>query len=48
ARREAKRQIARGGLYRAGLQGLTRLMLLDLIFFGRMRTGPFFILLRAE
>jgi SAM-dependent methyltransferase len=48
ARREAKRQIARGGLYRAGLQGLTRLMLLDLVFFGKMRTGPFFILLRAE
>ena len=48
ARREAKRQIARGGLYRAGLQGLTRVMLLDLVFFGRMRTGPFFILLRAE
>lgn len=48
ARREAKRQIARGGLYRAGLQGLTRLMMLDLVLFGKMRTGPFFILLRAE
>ncbi len=48
ARREAKRQIARGGLYRASLQGLTRMMMLDLVLFGKMRTGPFFILLRAD
>lgn len=48
ARQEVKRKIAEGGLYRTGLVGLTRLMLLDLVFFGKLRTGPFFVLLRAK
>ncbi len=48
ARQEVKRKIAEGGLYRTGLLGLTRLMLLDLVLFGKVQTGPFFVLLRAK
>ncbi len=43
ARRQA---ISRRPLARAGLLALTGLMQLDVILFGRLRSGPFFALLR--
>jgi SAM-dependent methyltransferase len=50
ARMEAKDRIARGGPVLAGLKVLTALMKLDVLVFGRVRSGPFFALLekRAE
>jgi len=50
ARTEAKDRIARGGPVLFGLKALTALMKLDVVFFGRVRSGPFFALLekRAE
>jgi SAM-dependent methyltransferase len=48
ARTAAKRRIAtRGPLYLA-LRGLTMLMKLDLLLFGRVPSGPFFVLLIKE
>jgi hypothetical protein len=45
ARLSAKRRLAaRGPLYLA-LEGVTALMTLDVRLFGRVRTGPFFVLL---
>jgi SAM-dependent methyltransferase len=50
ARKQAQERIARGGIVLAGLQALTALMMLDVLLFGRVRSGPFFALLekRAE
>jgi SAM-dependent methyltransferase len=50
ARTEAKARIARGGPVLFGLNALTVLMKLDILLFGRVRSGPFFALLekRAE
>ena len=50
ARSEAKDRIAHGGPVLLGLQALTMLMKLDVVLFGRVRSGPFFALLekRAE
>jgi SAM-dependent methyltransferase len=50
ARKEAQDRIARGGLVLAGLKALTIVMKLDVLLFGRVRSGPFFALLekRAE
>jgi SAM-dependent methyltransferase len=50
ARKQAQEQIARGGFVLAGLKALTALMKLDVLLFGRVRSGPFFALLekRAE
>jgi len=45
ARAEAKRRIARRGPLYAALAGLTWLMKLDIVLFGRIRSGPFFALL---
>ena len=45
ARRNAKRIIARGGLVYRGLVLLTWLMKLDVLLFGRVRSGPFFAVL---
>ena len=48
ARRDAKQIIARGGFVYRCLGLLTALMKLDVIFFGRFRTGPFFAVLVKE
>ncbi len=50
ARKQAQERIARGGLVLAGLKALTAMMKLDVLLFGRVRSGPFFALLekRAE
>lgn len=48
ARRDAKRVIARGGLVYRGLVLLTWLMRLDVLLFGRIRSGPFFAVLIKE
>ena len=45
ARARAKEHIARRGLTYHGLRLLTRLMMIDLALFGRVRSGPFFALL---
>jgi SAM-dependent methyltransferase len=45
ARTAAKQQIARSGLTYAALRGVSLLMKLDLLLFGRIRSGPFFALL---
>lgn len=48
ARLEAKRRIARQGATYAALRALTWLMKVDIVLFGRVRTGPFFALLVNE
>jgi SAM-dependent methyltransferase len=48
ARADAKRRIARRGPVYWGLLGLTQAMHLDLLLFGRVRSGPFFALLVKE
>jgi len=50
ARKQAQERIARGGLVLGGLKALTAVMKLDVVLFGRVRSGPFFALLekRAE
>ncbi len=50
ARKTAQERIARGGIVLAGLKALTAVMTLDVLLFGRVRSGPFFALLekRAE
>jgi SAM-dependent methyltransferase len=45
ARLSAKQRIARGGPVFRGLQAATTLMKLDVVLFGRVRSGPFFALL---
>jgi len=45
ARVAAKQQIARRGTAYRALQAITRLVMLDVALFGRMRSGPFFALL---
>jgi len=45
ARVAAKQQIARRGMAYRALQAITRLTMLDVSLFGRMRSGPFFALL---
>jgi hypothetical protein len=48
ARTAAKARIAQGGLLLAGLQALTWIMEIDLVLFGRIRSGPFFALLERR
>jgi ubiquinone/menaquinone biosynthesis C-methylase UbiE len=48
ARTAARARVARGGLAALVLHGLTRLMWLDIVLFGRFRTGPYFLLLRKR
>ncbi len=50
ARKQAQERIARGGFVLAGLKALTAVMKVDVLLFGRVRSGPFFALLekRAE
>ena len=48
ARTEAKDRIARGGMVLLVLRALTVLMKLDLVLFGRVRSGPFFALLEKR
>jgi ubiquinone/menaquinone biosynthesis C-methylase UbiE len=48
ARLDAKRAIARGGAVYVALRGLTWLMKVDLLLFGRVTSGPFFALLVKE
>jgi SAM-dependent methyltransferase len=48
ARSQAKALIARRGPVYAALQGLSFAMKLDLLLFGRVRSGPFFALLIKE
>ncbi len=48
ARKDAKDRIARGGAVLFGLEALTLLMKLDVILFGRVRSGPFFALLEKR
>lgn len=45
ARTSAKQRLARGGPLYFALRGVTALMTLDVWIFGRVRTGPFFVLL---
>jgi ubiquinone/menaquinone biosynthesis C-methylase UbiE/uncharacterized protein YbaR (Trm112 family) len=45
ARTSAKAHIARGGPLSWSLHGVTALMQLDMLLFGRIRSGPFFALL---
>lgn len=45
ARTTAKARIARGGLLYRVLGIVTRVMLIDVVAFGRIRSGPFFVLL---
>ncbi|MCL4813803.1 MAG: methyltransferase domain-containing protein [Vicinamibacteraceae bacterium] len=45
ARLAAKARLDRGGPLRAALSLLTRLMMLDVALFGRVRSGPFFAVL---
>lgn len=47
-RATAKTQIARSPATYAALRGLSRLMKLDLLLFGRIRSGPFFAVLVKE
>ncbi|MGN6700854.1 MAG: hypothetical protein ACTHMR_22070, partial [Thermomicrobiales bacterium] len=44
----ARQAISRRPAARAALLALTGLMQLDIILFGRLRSGPFFALLRKE
>jgi SAM-dependent methyltransferase len=46
ARSVARQRIAQGRRFRLVLRFLTRLMKLDLLLFGHLRSGPFFVLLR--
>jgi SAM-dependent methyltransferase len=46
ARRSAQARVRKGGALYHGLRGVTAVMKLDLWLFGRIRTGPFFALLR--
>jgi SAM-dependent methyltransferase len=50
ARKEAQDRIARGGPVLVALKALTLMMKVDVLLFGRVRSGPFFALLekRAE
>jgi ubiquinone/menaquinone biosynthesis C-methylase UbiE/uncharacterized protein YbaR (Trm112 family) len=48
ARTAARARVARGGLAALVLQALTGLMWLDIVLFGRFRTGPYFLLLRKR
>ncbi len=48
ARVSAKQQIARRGLVYRALRIMTRIVMLDVVLFGRMRSGPFFALLVKE
>jgi ubiquinone/menaquinone biosynthesis C-methylase UbiE/uncharacterized protein YbaR (Trm112 family) len=48
ARTQAKARIARQGPIYWGLRGLTVAMETDMVLFGRIRTGPFFALLRKQ
>jgi ubiquinone/menaquinone biosynthesis C-methylase UbiE len=45
ARLSAKRRLAAGGPLLHAVQGVTTLMMSDVWLFGRVRTGPFFVLL---
>jgi SAM-dependent methyltransferase len=46
ARRSAQARVRKGGALYWGLRGATAVMALDVWLFGRVRTGPFFALLR--
>jgi ubiquinone/menaquinone biosynthesis C-methylase UbiE/uncharacterized protein YbaR (Trm112 family) len=48
ARTQAKAYLARGGLVLRALQALTWIMEIDLVLFGRVRSGPFFALLEKK
>jgi SAM-dependent methyltransferase len=48
ARTAAKAKIARGGAAYAVLRGVTRLLMLDVVLWGRIESGPFFALLEKE
>ena len=48
ARATAKARVSRGGPAYAGLRAVTWVMKLDLLLFGRVRSGPYFALLRRE
>ncbi len=48
ARADAKARIARGGATYATLRALTWLLRLDVVLWGRVRSGPFFALLVKE
>jgi SAM-dependent methyltransferase len=48
ARTTAKARIARGGLLLWALRGVTGVMQIDMLLFGRIRSGPFFALLVKE
>jgi SAM-dependent methyltransferase len=48
ARLDAKRRIAQRGASYTVLRALTWLMKLDILLFGRIRSGPFFALLKKE
>ena len=45
ARLAAKERLARGGVLTGALTAVTALMTLDVWVLGRVRTGPFFVLL---
>ena len=48
ARLDAKSTIAQTGWLYRGLQVVTRLMMLDMLLFGRLQSGPFFAVLAKQ
>ena len=48
ARAAAQERVRRGGFTYASLMALSTFMKLDVILFGRFRSGPFFALLRKS
>ncbi len=48
ARAEAQARVRRGGATYRGLLVVTALMKIDIALFGRVRSGPFFALLRKR
>jgi SAM-dependent methyltransferase len=48
ARTAAKAQVSRGGIVYQALRALSAVMVLDLWLFGRIQSGPFFVLVRKS
>lgn len=48
ARKEAKEQLRNRGVFYWALRGVSALMYLDVLAFGRLRSGPFFARLRKR
>jgi SAM-dependent methyltransferase len=48
ARSTAKARVSRGGVVYQTLRGLSAVMTLDILLFGRVQSGPFFVLVRKS